>query len=1676
MLIGGGGREENMKPSWSFTTLSTIAIQATHSQVVINVLKSGSLVHLQLIQVHPGLCEIGSNIDENQTLILEHQRLMEKLKKHEGEVLAVVENKRQTELRRRRIMEQKKNNENHEDEKLYKAMAASLREGWSLLLRLLERRQEVLTLASDFYHQVLEFGVSMDRAEDLHIKADDDRLTEVKLTYASMRRDLLQKSLQVLSSSSTLLQRLRQLQRTEALQRTGAVLQDEEQESSQCSRGIVFRLEELVEMLQARRRRVDQVVKLQLQQVENGITVHKKEEFRLAGSEDWNLLQNLQCGSTSAETTDLQAGSKEPIDPHPGSRSEARELHLSTADLQSSTRFNLKPGSRSETRDSQYESTSLDIKYLEPGSGLYLQSDLQSKETKYLQSGARSVLQSRSSSEEIRDLHFGARSPVKPGSKAVSEETKNLQPGSQSEDSRDFQPGPASEVEDICLSVPGMRLDKTTEHRAASAASSRQMVGLEGMLGNESQFQEDHAHQTILANQRQQLLSLCDQLMCKVCSWVEQGSSVLSHCSEGQWLCDAEDALNTHLQLRKQTESADCDAAIMKQILDQIRTLHTDPSITTCAQSPSGPSRLRSPLKALTEQLKRGSSSRQTRTSTGHAVLSGSLSPEFIGRVDLVLKELQNLNRKIDSNLQLLQPYVVFLRTAQQVEDKLEKLRELYRRRSMDDEDNGHSHIRSGTSSRAAVKQKQEDTCWQQMLQSFFAVQKLGNNYVHNVTMVSGSGLNPQAMMSVVQQTVDRLGRTKQEVNELRRHQQIQIQTQQKDFKYCMKYRERLFKTQQDLNCVSELLDSCTLMDLGSDLLTSRLLEQFNQARPHFAQLEAEVEYMVKSWETLRGVQDRLEVKGGAVKQEDLSELLKLQRSVKKKIQQTKLILDLTSRFHLTAKQLEVLLQSDPRSPLTGSTGFCASSEAEMRWHREEQQQIQSLFQMISALTTDICITLQNSGSTCFRVEQLEDRLLSLDSLCTSWLEEAEPLKERLCRELLARQLSDDIIQLHDSFKELKKRFSNLKFNYMKRNDRSRNTKAIRNQLHQVELCEEKLQVLRKRLQSVTSRLGSEVKDGGIAREREHTVNELQRQMGEFEQSVSEHLKTLDMTSRLQQAMEEFQLWCEEASVTIARVGKISSACCSTEAVSVLYQQFERFIWPTVPQQEERISQISELALRLHGVEEGQRYMEKTVSKHSEMVTSIRELSDGLLELEAKLKQQNGGGKVKEEEGETKWSRESETQEKDEEKWENLEENTKMKKEQTHPSSTQTAADLKESGSPLELTDLVDDSLSIDEYECPSPDDISLPPLAETPESNTVQSDVEEGFSFSSHISHFSHQFHAQSEHSGTGSPMGAVRQHRASRQACPTPPTSTRIRSKSSSFVQSPSTFPDPGLVTIPRTSESSTANFSQSGPNLGHSSNTPDSWYNKNSNVPENKSPSKLCPELTQHNIQYNHPQSSTATQSKNTQNVTFKRETLPLADPLSKSQQIVHCKPLPSDSPCNVAEVRRSLISQKESPFSQALPDAHTAILPGPSSISNISISSTDRLSSKQNHHTVSSLHESLTSTHTQECVHDAGMTPSSSAKPAAPLQPKPQTPALAQQANLHVTPPCLPSHLLTPDQDPDICQPMAICEKIRLTPQIQGPSFPAPPLPKAQAESPPKGKASKPAPPLLDQASV
>uniref|UniRef100_A0A4W5NU50 Ig-like domain-containing protein n=1 Tax=Hucho hucho TaxID=62062 RepID=A0A4W5NU50_9TELE len=117
---------------------------------------------------------------------------------------------------------------------------------------------------------------------------------------------------------------------------------------------------------------------------------------------------------------------------------------------------------------------------------------------------------------------------------------------------------------------------------------------------------------------------------------------------------------------------------------------------------------------------------------------------------------------------------------------------------------------------------------------------------------------------------------------------------------------------------------------------------------------------------------------------------------------------------------------------------------------------------------------------------------------------------------------------------------------------------------------------------------------------------------------------------------------------------------------------------------------------------------------------------------------------------------------------------------------------------------MTEESLSNDEYECISPDDISLPPLSETPESNIVLSENDmdlDSFCLNSqshtiHINQYSHQFH--STHNNENNNSQRQQRIRVQNESChsPTVGLNTKFREESSSFVHSPLTVPASSLV----------------------------------------------------------------------------------------------------------------------------------------------------------------------------------------------------------------------------------------------------------------------------------------
>ncbi|XP_031661715.1 coiled-coil domain-containing protein 141 isoform X2 [Oncorhynchus kisutch] len=1465
------------------TTISTIAVQAGDSQIIVTVFKCEALVQLQLTEANPNLLEIGSNQDETKKLLHEHEQLLIKLKKHEAGVWALLE-------------EADRTAEEKEDEReVYEAMAVSLSDAWRTMISLLEKRRSLLHLTSEFFDRALEFAIRIDEAEEFQSReqelADAECLKELLMKHSVMKRGLLEKSMLVLNKSRDLLDFLREFQTEDGLQRSKAL------RGADSSYG---RVESLMEILQDRRRQVDQHMKQQLIDLEVILNIYQWDRQEQEVTHWFKNKADLyfekdHLGSALTENEELLQEYKEFEEKAKDWSVLVEKLLAQASELQVGDAEGC-----AEAEMGHVSERSVALKALH-------------NHFWNLMMGRLAQLQESNSFFSSANTAFEVLGSVESKLKGLKTQTLWL-------------PELAKKHEDLLQSIKESANDPLQRGQLIlqkAKPQSTQVEGVKRMLGYvrdrvDALSQECHAHQA-LAAKRQQLVSQCEDLIDKISVWLKSSNGVLSNNTEpGSLLSQSEDMLNKHLELSSQTQQTASEAEAMAELIKEVRTLG-------CPEA-----------------------------------------AQFSNKASLVEEELKTVTRNITSRIENIQPYVGFLRIAEEVEEQMQSLHESYNRKQ-EEEENEESLV---TSKGIA------DAKWQSMLERFLTMLDLGNNYINFSNMVSENlNLNVRAAIGVVEKTMEELNKKKVDLSDLWTSMQLHVSQLKSVKKQWKKYKEQLEKTVHDLNSVEEVLVPTSKVDLGSDLQTvSKLLENFNLAKPHFLQLNAGVEYMVKTSELLA-------LKGITIKEknEKVTEMLHLHQRVKDKIKEYESVLNMAVKFHQLYDELDKLSMLEP------VTGFSETSQAKIQLiqHQDRQSHIRHLYKLAISLGGDISNTVQQLHDSGFSVQRLQERLERLERRCVNWSAEANRCEESLTSNVYYCVFKEEITELRKSFKDLKKKFNNLKFNYMKKNDKSRNLKAVKNQIQQIEIYVEKLQILQKRVQVFTVKVTSNTEKqliGSSPREIEDAVNELQRQLGDFDKTVEEYKQNLDMSVKLQQAMDEYNFWCDEASATIVRVGKYSSQCKTREAVSILYKQFEKFVWPTVPQQEERISQITELAVCLHGAEEGNKYTEKTVTRHNEIVESIKELSNGLMDLEAKLQTEalKQEPEIKEldndiqEENKQEKKSNQETERAEMYPQESLDvselketghtpeltmgmngkevpikiiENTRSKKPQIRKTRSQELPDklhpqhhnkvLSESRyhtrelcsetsrvetitsrltmerkdqlstsfsctqtfnlscSPLErdrkvhtlneagikslvtppptivppiafasapsfsdiqrefqkkerqgpaqrnfpgfhtsntdqgetfpqdaslllppaggLTErnlqrhnlMTEESLSNDEYECTSPDDISLPPLSETPESNIVLSENDldlDGFCLSSqshtiHINQYSHQLHSTHNDYSNSQSQQRIREQTVS---CPSPTggLNTKFRPESSSFVHSPLTVPAPSLV----------------------------------------------------------------------------------------------------------------------------------------------------------------------------------------------------------------------------------------------------------------------------------------
>ncbi|XP_010187027.1 PREDICTED: coiled-coil domain-containing protein 141 [Mesitornis unicolor] len=527
-----------------------------------------------------------------------------------------------------------------------------------------------------------------------------------------------------------------------------------------------------------------------------------------------------------------------------------------------------------------------------------------------------------------------------------------------------------------------------------------------------------------------------------------------------------------------------------------------------------------------------------------------------------------------------------------------------------------------------------------------------------------------------------------------------------------------------------------------------------------YKQLYAELEYLIKLLELPTQ-------KGFPVKEnsERISKLIQLHQMVKNTMTEYDEIFNKTVKFHYIKKELECL-------SISGELDIPEICEDLENMHhskvylvnvQEKHAHIRQLYKLLITQGVDILSAVQQANCLNVSVKNLKQELAGFECDSINWSSKASKYEEQLSQYFQRCTTQEEINELKESFKDLKKKFNNLKFNYTKKTEKARNLKVLKIQIQQVDTYAEKIQILKTKMDNLEKKVIGSVANEPNAKLRVllGSISDLQKQLNDFSSVVEDYKQNLDLVEHLQQMMEECQFWFKDMSATVIRVGKYSAECETREAIETLYKQFNKFIEPAVPQQEEKIQQIMDLAKQLYGTEEGKKYVEKAILKYKEITNSIDELCRSLRE-HKEFKKGEFSEKlvtVQKEERNSQEACEAVIKDKAEEQKQqmalesdklltnsgsitekriNTLSPTNAKQERNKlgdipiicpagedlvAQDTELSSSAKEDS--LQNEFLAEEVPSGDEYECISPDDISLPPLSETPESNLLHSETE---------------------------------------------------------------------------------------------------------------------------------------------------------------------------------------------------------------------------------------------------------------------------------------------------------------------------------------------------------------
>ncbi|KAH8272384.1 hypothetical protein KR018_001100 [Drosophila ironensis] len=191
------------------TTIGTVVVRCGPVQLVIALLQSPEKIYIKVVELEPKITTLGENLDEAQRMQREHDDTLRNLQSLPGPMDEFVQ-KADKLLASKRISSE-----------LVNAMADTLNIIWQDILNLLQDRQHILLLCTQFHDKMTQCFRKMDQLELACLEAleplDVPRIQDFLNRFKQLRIDMLTGVMAALKDGNELLAQLEELEKLETL-------------------------------------------------------------------------------------------------------------------------------------------------------------------------------------------------------------------------------------------------------------------------------------------------------------------------------------------------------------------------------------------------------------------------------------------------------------------------------------------------------------------------------------------------------------------------------------------------------------------------------------------------------------------------------------------------------------------------------------------------------------------------------------------------------------------------------------------------------------------------------------------------------------------------------------------------------------------------------------------------------------------------------------------------------------------------------------------------------------------------------------------------------------------------------------------------------------------------------------------------------------------------------------------------------------------------------------------------------------------------------------------------------------------------------------------------------------------------------------------------------------------